>query len=490
MLSVVPAGGARCESVRGEGDFEFYLDVASLPGGAQGTIQLLQIAVPTKELRYVEKAGSHRAEVRFTVSLRAKDAVVYRKTFQIKDTRGAMPRVKDLSAFLYAIDSCSVGPGSYRLTVKVEDLQRGKRTLLGILRRSYLSSLVRDVVIDVQEFPANAIALADPILVWEYSPGGRLIPNPMQIYGLRKDTLGVYVQAALPASEAADSLTVRLSLNKDTGETMGEDLFKIPVMGTRIAFFKAIDLATYPAGSYRLAVEVRTGKGQYASTGKDFDVSWELVNWQRPVRDILLEARILLREKEFGEFEQMSLGEQEAYMKAFWKKLDPTPQTAVNELYEKFMSRVRYADNHFGDFVRGAITDRGLIYVRLGPPNEIINKPLPHNREELYEGIDKVITDYKIIDDSYSSYSSPKQVKEMRPLIVSPEKQRATRGLVGDDVGSFEIWNYNFKGDPLLPDDEGMTVGQGLRFLFLDKDGIGSYHLVGTSEDMTNGGPD
>jgi hypothetical protein len=29
-----------------------------------------------------------------------------------------------------------------------------------------------------------------------------------------------------------------------------------------------------------------------------------------------------------------------------------------------------------------------------------------------------------------------------------------------------------------------MTVERGLRFMFLDKDGIGDYRLVGTSESM------
>jgi len=171
-------------------------------------------------------------------------------------------------------------------------------------------------------------------------------------------------------------------------------------------------------------------------------------------------------------------------MKGFWRKLDPTPQTAVNEVYQKFTARVKYADSHFGSFERGALTDRGVTYIRLGPPDEIIHQPLPGNREDLYEGIDKVLTEYKIIADGIMS---DKVFKDRRPLIISPEKQRATRGLVGDDVGSFEIWNYNFKGDPILPDDQGMTLKQGLRLMFLDKDGIGAYRLVGSSEEMSTG---
>ena len=306
----------------------------------------------------------------------------------------------------------------------------------------------------------------------------------MQIYGLRKDTLSVYVLAVLQDTTKADSLAVHFALNKETGEAMGDELFKVPISQKRCAFIKNVDLASYTAGSYHLTVEARSGNAPYASTGKDFNVAWELINWQKPMRDVLVEARILLRDKEFERFKEMNLGEQEAYMKSFWKKLDPTPQTAVNEIYEKFMARVKYADSHFGSFERGALTDRGTTYIRLGPPDEIIHQPLPGNREDLYEGIEKVMTDYKMIADGILSN---KQVIDRRPLIISPERQRATRGSVGDDVGSFEVWSYNFKGDPILPDDAGMTVKQGLRFLFLDQDGIGAYHLVGTSEDMSGG---
>jgi GWxTD domain-containing protein len=485
VLLSVPAGEIRCESIRGEGDFEFYFDSASVPARAGGTIQLLQFAVPTKELRYVEKAGAYAASVRFSVSLSSKDSVVYKRTFQIKDMRSAMPKVKDLSAFLFAIDSCSVDPGSYRLTAVVEDLQRKKKTLLGAIRGRHLSSTVRDVGIDVRAYSSKTLGLADPILLWGFDKNRELIPNPMQIYGLRKDTLGVYVQVVRPESMTGDSLAVRFSLNKDTGEAMADDLFKVEVRGNRIAFIKNVDLSTYPAGSYRLTVEVGAGEGSHASAGKDFNVAWELVNWQKPARDILVEARILLPDDEFEAFQKMSLGQQEAFMKGFWKKLDPTPQTGVNEAYEKFTARLIYADAHFGAFERGALTDRGLVYVQIGPPDEIIHKPLPQNREELYEGIDKIITDYKIIADGIMT---TKVIKDQRPIIISPEKQRAIRGLAGDDVGSFEIWSYNFKGDPILAGDAGMTMKQGMRYLFLDKDGIGVFRIVGTSEELSTNG--
>jgi GWxTD domain-containing protein len=466
--------------MRGQGNFEFYIDIASLPSGGRSTIQLLQIAVPTRELRYVEKDGSFVAEVRFSVRLSSGDKVVYDKLFRMKDSRDAMPRVKDLSSFICHVDSFAVAPGVYRFTVKVEDLQRRKRTLLGILRRVYFSSTVKDAAFEVRPFPLNEIALADPILVWEFDRGGRFIPNPMQIYGLRKDTLSVFVQASMPKKASADSLDMRFVLTKDTGEVMEEALFKIPVKRDRSEFLRMVDLTTFSAGAYRLTVEARAPGGMFASSSKDFSVAWELVNWQKPARDIMFEARLLLDDRRFNDFARMSLGGQEAFMQGFWKKLDPTPQTAVNETFEKFTSRVRYADVHFGSFRRGALTVRGFTYIQFGPPDEIIQKPLPQGRDDLYEGIEKIADEYKIMLDGIMT----QPIKDQRPLIIRPEQKRTQRGTVGNDAGSFEIWNYSFKGDPLLPEDKGMTIKQGLRFLFLDKDGIGDYRLVGTSENM------
>ena len=483
LMLVMPAGKAHGGALRGEGDFEFYLDIASLPTGGLGAIQLLQIAIPTKELRYVERNGKYLAEARFTLSLRAEKTIIYHKTFQMRDTRDALPTVKDLSAFLYAIDSCIVAPGSYRLTVKVEDLQRRKKSLLGIVHRMYFTSEVKNAVLEVPAFEADRLNLADPILVWSFDAKKRFIPNPMQIYGLRKDTLSVLMNALLPGSSPVDSLTVRLSLSKERGEVVAEEVFKAPVRENRSVFVRSYDLTTYPAGEYVVTVEAEAGAGMHASVSKNFNVAWELLSWRRPVRDILVEARILLRDKEYEAFEQMSLGEQESLMKSFWKKLDPTPQTAVNEMYEKFVARVRYADAHFGLFERGALSDRGCIYIRLGPPDELIRKPVPKDRGDLYEGIEKIQDEYKIVVDGFSN--RPSALNVVRPPLYSPEKGRALRGMVGSDAGSFEIWSYNFKGDPLLADDKGMTVHQGMRFLFVDKDGFGDYRLIGTSEEMT-----
>jgi len=70
-------------------------------------------------------------------------------------------------------------------------------------------------------------------------------------------------------------------------------------------------------------------------------------------------------------FDQLSSGrEREKFIRLFWKRRDPLPDTEKNEFLEEYQGRVRFADRTFG---RGAVkkgskTERGYFYLLLGPP--------------------------------------------------------------------------------------------------------------------------
>lgn len=67
-----------------------------------------------------------------------------------------------------------------------------------------------------------------------------------------------------------------------------------------------------------------------------------------------------------------SLGSDEAaaaFIDLFWARRDPSAGTPRNELREEFLARVRYSDAAFAEKrMRGAITQRGQVYILLGPP--------------------------------------------------------------------------------------------------------------------------
>ena len=61
----------------------------------------------------------------------------------------------------------------------------------------------------------------------------------------------------------------------------------------------------------------------------------------------------------------------------FWKSRDQTPETPANEFREEFARRVVFCDARFTqDEMRGSLTDRGMVFILLGPPSYSGRKPL------------------------------------------------------------------------------------------------------------------
>ena len=61
-----------------------------------------------------------------------------------------------------------------------------------------------------------------------------------------------------------------------------------------------------------------------------------------------------------------------AFIDLFWARRDPTPATPANEFRTEFDRRVQYADQQFNqNRRRGALTDRGRVFILLGAPQRI-----------------------------------------------------------------------------------------------------------------------
>ena len=56
---------------------------------------------------------------------------------------------------------------------------------------------------------------------------------------------------------------------------------------------------------------------------------------------------------------------------SLWKDMDPTPNTDFNELMDEYYKRVLYANENFDGWKDGWETDRGMIYILFGPPDQV-----------------------------------------------------------------------------------------------------------------------
>ena len=67
--------------------------------------------------------------------------------------------------------------------------------------------------------------------------------------------------------------------------------------------------------------------------------------------------------------------ERDRFIEQFWKRRDPTPRDGVNEFQIEHYRRIAYSNENFRSGLPGWATDRGRIYITLGPPDSVERNP-------------------------------------------------------------------------------------------------------------------
>jgi GWxTD domain-containing protein len=84
----------------------------------------------------------------------------------------------------------------------------------------------------------------------------------------------------------------------------------------------------------------------------------------------------IITDEERSAFKHLQTDEErEQFVEQFWKRRDPTPDTEENEYKEELYRRIAYSNEHYASGIPGWKTDRGMIYIKYGPPDEIDSHP-------------------------------------------------------------------------------------------------------------------
>ncbi len=93
--------------------------------------------------------------------------------------------------------------------------------------------------------------------------------------------------------------------------------------------------------------------------------------------------RYILSKSQKEEYKALNVEGKRSYLHTTWKSLDPIPATEENEFREEISSRINFALDEFGTVWKAkqgegssfAVDDRGVIYIKYGPPDERLIRP-------------------------------------------------------------------------------------------------------------------
>ena len=336
-------------------------------------------------------------------------ALSYKVTVMVTDSTGlklfneewynrAQAEMRRPDAFAVDMVRFSVAPGKYRLGVAVQDSVSGR---------------VAESAIELEGF-AGAPAASDLLLSPQIRPAssGDTVPRPAELrWGRMLVTAAArldltplrptayYLLEAYAPADADGTLSLRVA---DTAGraliTTAETPVQVPAGGGVLK--GQLDLGGLPPGEYTMIASLALGASTversagFTMAGLDETLEKDVARREAALVtdegffEAMSEAELeearepLTLIAEDGEMRRwskdLSLRAKRRFMTEFWQRRDPSPETPVNERRQLFYDAVAHAQREYGERGRagrpGWKTDRGRVYVRHGPPEELLDR--------------------------------------------------------------------------------------------------------------------
>jgi GWxTD domain-containing protein len=471
VLSFQEASGGLPAPLTGEGDLAFSVDLPVFPTNDDGGRVDLAVMLYHPEMHFEPQGdGTFVAVVELYVKLARQGVIAVEDTQHFQLRADSSGEANSASRFQLLETSYPLEEGRWAVTVRVRDLARERAETVPNPRASEATG-----VLLVPSFPEGVARLSDP----EFRIGP--LANPERLFGVGQDTLEAYLEITRADPERAYVVDVEVFDPIYGG--MDRQSIVLEPTGDRAATLYQLPLGTFPEGSYLLRLTPRWAPE--TETESEFGVSWRMDRVVQSARDLRVEAILMLDAEELEVFDRLSRPAQLRRMQAFWDERDPTAGTTRNEVYERFQARVSHAQRQYGRYNKpGALTDRGRIYVKYGPPAEISVEVVPLNAGDLDDAIGQVHDTYQMDrpgtqnkgtvartpQEIYDSGGSGNAIADRKRNLTSSNRERG-----------FELWHYILQGDPLIPGYAGWAENVDLRFLFVDRTGSGDYLLEFTN---------
>jgi GWxTD domain-containing protein len=476
-----------------EGDIIFYVDVVTFYDGPGRNLEEIYCVVPNEQIKFVETGGALRGQLKYSVTVADSSGKQIESTDKDVEVGAATSDDAASRNVVQVLQSkVIVTPGKYSIAVALKDTNARKKNIMSYLLRRYNTGVAK-LSVDSKRFDEGRLAISDI----EFARGVRrttngsfeksgyeIIPNAQRQFGRLLPEMAVFFEVydLRPAAEP-ESLTATYSILTKDGNAVFRNQMPLAVHGSKFAATALFDLASLSGGGYALDLSIEDRSGAVlASSSRRFDVVWSLLSWGKYEDERVGDLAFVLTEREMRDFRQLSPGEQEKFLIGFWKKIDPTPATVDNEALDEHYRRVQYADEHFGTAtVRGALTDRGKIYIKYGPPDDI---------QSFY-------SDYEFIRDKRDMEGGSNPVPTDPFARVGIKTGTTTTGDAsgsGTDEYSdqrggttvhgkpYETWSYDGPGNPVRRLSERISSSAAMSFMFVDERGVGDFKMIYSSE--------
>jgi GWxTD domain-containing protein len=332
----------------------FVGTVAFAAGPADSVIAVTGLSLENRAFAFQREGNSFVARYRVSLSFKregappvdlAREELVRVATFQ--ETQRA-----DESVLFQQV--LRIVPGTYSVTATVRDASSTSESsaTAEYTAPKFGKSTYSAPILTYQATGRGS--LADPV---------SLVLNPRGAVGYGSDTLLAYVEGY----SFAEPTKVPFAVLDELEDTIYSDSLRF--RGSRDVESQVVRLAPDSVSLGELKIVVGSAPERSASALVSFTQAWVVTNFDEML-DLL---RYFGHDEQIAAMRRAPASDRARLWREFYEATDPNTGTPENEALNQYFSRVNAANQRFKDEgIPGWRTDRGEVFVTLGPPDESI----------------------------------------------------------------------------------------------------------------------
>lgn len=354
---VIPAGG----------NSGFYFDVANYKSDEDGKTRVdVYFQIPYSSLQFVKYQNKFRAKYSFTLTIydEKKANVIAEKVWNGKILAKSFAEAASDKNSKYGLKTLSLVPNNYTLVgvlydkdSKKEYTTTAKLKVRKFSKKIELSDILFiDSKIDSQIVLniSNTITSADSALFFYY-----------EIYSDITTELSIEYIIADKNDKPLFNFDKVLSINANITQIKEELRFPKISLGKHKLIVKVLDTTEKTKTSISKYFISKITGFPISITNIDESIEqMEYIATSDEISDMLETKDSKAKLRKF---------------RAFWKKRDPSPSTIDNKIMTEYFRRVAYANTNFKHYTAGWRTDMGMLYILLGPPDNVDRHPFELN---------------------------------------------------------------------------------------------------------------
>lgn len=358
---------------------KYYQDFLNFRSAKTGMTRLdVFIEVPYNEIQFIKKAELFESKYTATVSIFAEDKekLIEEKSWDEKIDVTDFPHTTSPTNFNISIKSFEMPPGKYFIRTSIEDKDS---------RKDFVSSNMFTIR-DLSTFPniSDLMFIAKQTMV-----GGtnKILPNVTREISVQKDGIPLFFELY---SNAPSKIRLEFYVSDKEKKLLYTDTLSRTIDSGKTQIFHNVKANGLGLGTYLVGVSLKDSNNVIlASTIKSFQSRW--VGVPSVINDLDKAIAQLVyiassSEKNYIESAPTKDEKIKRYLE-FWKKKNPNPAEEDNRVFDEYYRRINYANENFSHYNEGWRTDRGMVYITLGPPSNIDRHPFDYDAKpyEIWE---------------------------------------------------------------------------------------------------------